>query len=159
METIDQQFLTFSIGDEQYALPVGHVREVLESKHITKLPRTDSAVKGIINVRGMGIPILDLGLLFGIDEEEGRKNSAIMIVEYEQEGSTHVIGLLCSDVHQVIFLDPEQFNETPKLGSKIASDCIYGIGRYDDKFILVLSLDEILRERELSDAIENMVKA
>jgi purine-binding chemotaxis protein CheW len=149
----DQQYLTFSIADERYALPVGEVREVLEPQRVTKIPRTAQFLKGIINVRGTGVPVIDLRLLLGLPEQDTTTDTAVIVVEYEQDGWKSAVGLVSDAVHEVIFLDPEDVDKATNISTGLATDCVRGIGRYEDNFVLLLDLSVMLEENGVPLAI------
>jgi purine-binding chemotaxis protein CheW len=149
----DQQYLTFSIADDRYALPVGEVREVLEPQRTTKIPRTAPYIKGIINVRGTGLPIIDLRLLLDLPERESTMDTAVIVVEYDQNGAMRTVGLVSDAVHEVIFLDPDELDQAPKMGTRLTMDCIRGIGRHEDDFVLLLDLGVLLGEEQIATAI------
>lgn len=101
-ELLEQQFLTLSLNEEKYAIPVGRVLEVLEYTKITRLPRMTAYLKGLIDLRGRGIPVLDLALRFGLNETEVAKDTAIVVVEMAGDECPLVVGLIADSVHEVI---------------------------------------------------------
>jgi purine-binding chemotaxis protein CheW len=142
-ERAENQYLTFSIDGEMYAIQVGKVQEVLEYIKPVRLPRTVEYFKGLINVRGTGIPVVDLRLRFGMPSAEITRDSAIIVLEIKQEGGTLILGALTDAVHEVVELNEEQLEQAPKFGSKIDVDFIKNIGNKNDKFIIILNVDYI----------------
>lgn len=149
-ELLEQQFLTLSLARERHAVPVISVLEVLEDRATTRLPKTAPYLKGIIDLRGKGIPVMDLRLRFGMSETESSKETAIVVVELADEDGASVVGLLADAVHEVIEIAPEKVEEAPGFGAGPAADFIKGIGRQDEGFVLILDLDRIFAEEGLT---------
>ena len=101
-ELLEQQFLTFSLRGEKYAIPVGRVFEVLEYGKITRLPCAETYLKGLINLRGQGVPVLDLALRFGLPETEATRDTAIIVVELDRKEGALIVGLIADAVHEVV---------------------------------------------------------
>ncbi|HAP44218.1 MAG: hypothetical protein A2087_14290 [Spirochaetes bacterium GWD1_61_31] len=149
MEQKDNQYLTFGIDGDSYAIPVSKVREVLEYLKPVKLPKTADWLKGLINVRGSGIPVVDLRIRFGLSESEVSRDTAIIVTEIAQGSANQlVIGALTDEVHEVIDLEPDQLEPAPRFGSKIDADFIKCIGKKDDRFIIILDVDRIFSRDE-----------
>lgn len=153
-ELLEHQFLTLSLKDEKFAIPVGRVLEVLEYAKITKLPRTAIYLKGLIDLRGKGIPVLDLALRFGLQEREVAKNSAIVVVEMAGEEGALVVGLIADAVHEVIEIAPDLVEAAPKFGAGPAEDFLSGVGRKDEEFILLLNIDRLFKDDEVRIPVE-----
>jgi len=143
------QFLTLTLDRERYAITVGRVLEVLESAKVTRLPCSLPYMKGLIDLRGKGIPVIDLRLRFGMPEAGSTKETAIVVVEHEREGGRLVVGLLADAVHEVIELAADQVGAAPDIGAGPAADYLTGIAKRDDGFILVLDVDRILEGNDL----------
>jgi purine-binding chemotaxis protein CheW len=155
----ENQYLTFGIDGEIYAIPVGKVQEVLEYIKPVKLPKTADYLKGLINVRGTGIPVVDLRIRFGMEAVEVSRDSAIVVMEINQGSSgVIIIGALTDEVHEVIDLDESQLEPAPKFGSKIDADFIECIGKKDDRFIMILDVDRIFNQDE-SEGLEKLTAA
>jgi purine-binding chemotaxis protein CheW len=147
----ESQYLSFSVGDTLYALPVAKVGEVLETTKITKLPGSDGTAKGIIDLRGQGVPIFDLRPIFGYPESE-LEHSTIIIVEVGgEEGRRLTMGVLADSVEEVIDIDGRGIEPPPKYGAALASDLICGLARRNDKFVIIIDIDAVLGRRVLSD--------
>ena len=143
-DLLEDQYLTLTLGEGRYAIPVSRVREVLEPTRITPLPGAAPYFKGIIDIRGCGVPVLDLRMRFGMPEVEVSEATAIVVVENEAEDSTKLVGLLTDAVHEVIRFDSDSLDAAPRFGSELSGDYIEGIGKQDGAFVLVLRLDNIL---------------
>jgi purine-binding chemotaxis protein CheW len=151
METSNaNQYLTFTLDNEQYAIGVAKVREVLEHTKITKLPRTAVFMKGIINLRGAGVPVIDLRLKFGLPETPITKNTSIIVMEVESQDGAVVVGALADAVHEVVDIDEKSIEPAPRFGTRLAAEFIKGVGKKDDLFIIILDIDRIFNAEEIS---------
>jgi purine-binding chemotaxis protein CheW len=121
-ELLEQQFLTLSLNEEKYAIPVGRVLEVLEYTKITRLPRMTAYLKGLIDLRGRGIPVLDLALRFGLNETEVAKDTAIVVVEMAGDECPLVVGLIADSVHEVVEIDTDHVEAAPSFGARPAAN-------------------------------------
>ena len=144
------QYLTFRLGDEIFALDISKVREVLDYTNITKVPRTPDFMRGVINLRGNVVPVVDMRLKFGMTRTEQTVNTCIIIVEISIEGETTVLGALTDAVQEVIELGPEQIEPAPKIGTRLRTEFIKGMGKRDDQFIIILDIDRVFSADELS---------
>ena len=144
------QYLTFTLDNEQYAIGVAKVREVLEHTKITKLPRTAEFMKGIINLRGAGVPVIDLRLKFGLPETPITKDTSIIVMEVDSLDGTVVVGALADAVHEVVEIDEKAVEPAPRFGTRLAAEYIKGVGKRDDLFIIILDIDRIFNADEIS---------
>jgi purine-binding chemotaxis protein CheW len=142
------QYLTFTLEGEQYAISVLKVREVLEYTRITKIPKTADYMKGVINLRGNGVPVIDLRRKFGMAEAENTKGTSIIVMEVESETGRIILGALADAVQEVVELEPSQIESAPRFGTRLAVDFILGMGKKDDKFIIILDIDKIFNAEE-----------
>lgn len=148
-DILEHQFLTLTLAGERYAVPVGRVREVLEPTRVTKLPCSAPYLKGIIDIRGRGVAVVDLRLRFGMSETVIGADTAIVVVETGFENSAGLVGLLTDAVHEVVELDAGNLEAAPGVGTGLSADFIDGIGRQEGAFVFVMNLDKILEESEL----------
>jgi purine-binding chemotaxis protein CheW len=153
------QFLTFTLDNEQYAIGVAKVREVLEHTKITKLPRTAVFMKGIINLRGAGVPVIDLRLKFGLPETPITKDTSIIVMEVESQDGAVVVGALADAVHEVVEIDEKSIEPAPRFGTRLAAEFIKGVGKKDDLFIILLDIDRIFNAEEISALAANKEEA
>ncbi|WP_246556313.1 chemotaxis protein CheW [Desulfonema magnum] len=144
------QYLTFKLGDEVFALDVAQVREVLDLTTITKVPRTPDFMRGVINVRGSVVPVVDLRLKFGLSETEGTLDTRIVVMELSLDGEITVIGAIADSVHEVLEIGPDQIEKPPKIGSRWRTEFIKGIGKQDEQFIIILDIERIFSTDELA---------
>ncbi|MDA8098093.1 MAG: chemotaxis protein CheW [Nitrospiraceae bacterium] len=147
---IATQYLTFKLSDEIYALDIGKVREVLDFTTVTKVPRTPDFMRGVINLRGSVVPVVDLKLKFGMPATEKTLNTCVIITEVTVEGDTTVLGCLADSVQEVLDLDGEHISPAPKIGTKLRTEFIRGMGKRDDRFIIILDIDKVFSAGELS---------
>ena len=144
------QYLTFRLGEEMFALDVSQVREILDVTTITKVPRSPAFMRGVINVRGSVVPVVDLSLKFGMKKIERTLDTRIVVMEISLEGEITVIGALADAVHNVMEMEASQIEAAPKIGAKWNTEFIRGIGKHDDEFIIILDVDRIFSVGELS---------
>jgi purine-binding chemotaxis protein CheW len=144
------QYLTFTLDEEQYALSVYKVREVLEYTKVTKIPKTASYMKGVINLRGQGVPVIDLRSKFGLPEIDNTKDTSIIVMEIEGNDGGVVLGALADSVQEVIDLEPSQIEPPPRFGTRLATEFILGMGKKDDRFIIILDIDKIFNSDEIT---------
>ncbi|MGD0819451.1 MAG: chemotaxis protein CheW [Desulfomonilia bacterium] len=152
VETINEtrQYLSFKLDEEEFALDISKVREVLDFTKITKVPQTPDFMKGVINLRGAVVPVVDLNRKFGIKDTEKTVNTRIIIGEVSIEGDETVLGVLADSVHEVMELEPESIEPAPKIGAKLNTDFIKGMGKRDDEFVMILDIDKVFSAGELS---------
>jgi len=153
------QYLTFKLGEEVFALDVAEVREILDFTTVTKVPRTPSFMRGVINLRGSVVPVMDLRLKFGMSATEQTVNSCIIVVEMTMDGDTVVIGALADAVQEVIDLEPEQIEPAPRIGTKLNMDFILGMGKHNGAFMMILDLDKIFESSDLEMQQESAAAA
>lgn len=144
------QYLTFTLDNEQYAISVSKVREVLEHTKITKLPRTAEFMKGIINLRGAGVPVIDLRLKFGLPETPITKDTSIIVMEVNSLDGDVVVGALADAVHEVVEIDEKAVEPAPRFGTRLAAEFIKGVGKKDELFIIILDIDRIFNADEIT---------
>lgn len=151
VETITEttQYLTFKLEDELFALDIGKVREVLDFTTITKVPQTPDYMRGVINLRGSVVPVVDLRLKFGMVMAEQTVNTCVIIVEVELEGERVVMGAMADAVQEVLDLEPDQIEPPPRIGTKLNTDFIKGMGKHNDQFIIILDIDKVFTASEL----------
>ncbi|WP_243361926.1 chemotaxis protein CheW [Fundidesulfovibrio terrae] len=153
MSDSTNQFLTFTLGEEVFALDIASVREVLEYTAITKVPRTHESIRGVINLRGRAVPVVDVRLKFGMAETQRTVDTCIIIVEVSLGGEDTVLGALADSVKEVMDIEPGDMEPAPRMGTSIKADFIRGIGKQGDEFIIVLDIDKVFSEEEIGDAV------
>ncbi len=144
------QYLTFRLGEETFALDIARVREVLEYTTVTGLPRMPEFMRGVINLRGSVVPVVDLRVAFGMPRAEETVNTCVIIVEMAAEGGTIVIGAVAVSVLVVVELDRGRIEPAPKIGSRLCNAAIRGMGKHNGRFIIILDGDTVFTEDEAS---------
>jgi purine-binding chemotaxis protein CheW len=144
------QYLTFKLDDEVYALDISKVREVLDYTTETRVPRMPDFMRGVINLRGSVVPVADLKLKFGMKKTEKGVNTCVIIVEVSIDGETTVLGALADSVQEVMDLDADHIEPAPKIGTRLDTDFIKGMGKHNNNFIIILDIDKVFSVGELS---------
>lgn len=150
----DHRYLTFALGGDVYALDIGDITEIIEFRKLTVVPMMPPFIRGVINLRGRVLPVIDLASRFGQNATEVRKRTSIIVIEThlaDANGTVQGIGILVDAVNKVIHLGPDDMEPAPDFGAGIRSDFINGMAKYDDQFIIVLDIDEVLDRHDLRD--------
>jgi purine-binding chemotaxis protein CheW len=143
------QYLTFSLDKEQFAVDIGKVREVLEFSSVTKVPRTPDFMRGVINLRGSVVPVIDLRLKLGLSRTEATIDTCVIIIEVQSPSERLVLGALADSVQEVIELDPKSIDPPPRMGTRVNIDFLRGIGKRDEQFLMLLDINRVLTDDEL----------
>ena len=139
------QYLSFQLAGEEFAFGILRVKEILEYDTLTRVPNAPPAVRGVINLRGAVVPVLDLAHLFAVPATAVTKRSCVIIVEVRVDEQQLVMGILADAVNQVIELAPEAIEPPPAFGSRVRVDYLVGMGKMDSrKFVLILDIDRLL---------------
>jgi len=144
------QYLTFKLDGEVFGLAIGKVREVLDFTSVTRVPQTPAYMRGVINLRGSVVPVIDLHQKFGLAQTEKTVNTCIIIVEIALDGETTILGALADSVQEVLDIEPEQIEPAPKIGTKLKTEFIQGMGKHSEGFIILLDIDKVFSSDELS---------
>ena len=148
----NHQYLTFKLDEEVFALGIDKVREVLDYTSVTKVPQTPDFMRGVINLRGSVVPVVDMRLKFGLEHTQKTVNTCIIIVEVSLEGAEKaVVGALVDSVQEVLDLEPGQIEPPPRLGTHLRTEFIQGMGKREDQFIMLLDIDKIFSCAEIAD--------
>ncbi len=143
------QYLTFQLVDEIYGLDIGKVREVLDFTAVTRVPRTPEFMRGVINLRGRVVPVVDLKAKFGMGMTDRTVNTCVIITEVTVDGDTTVLGCLADAVQEVLDVLPVDISPPPRIGSRLRTEFIKGMGRRDERFIMLLDIDKVFSVDEL----------
>ena len=143
-------YLTFTLDTEVFAVDISQVREVLDFTTVTRVPRTPEFMLGVINRRGGVVPVIDLRLKFGMPKSEKTIVGCIIIVEVKIEDEATMIGALADSVQEVIELTSEAIEPAPKIGTKLNTEFILGMGKRNDEFIIILDIDKVFSVDELT---------
>jgi purine-binding chemotaxis protein CheW len=153
-----QQYLTFMIGAEEYAVSLLKVKEIIEYDTITEVPKTPEWVRGVINLRGSVVPVIDLAVKFRQSPSVAGKLTCIVITEVECEGEATVMGVMVDSVRQVIDLKPQEIEEPPTFGTRIKVDYLLGMARAGKKFCLILDTEKVLSTDELLELPDSVAE-
>jgi len=146
------QYLSFSLGEEQYGVSVLRVKEVDYVRKITRVPRMPVFMKGVINLRGSVLPVIDLRLKLGMETKEATSDSRTIIIEVENaDGNTLSTGVLVDSVQEVIEIPQESIDNAPKMGVSINIEFIEGIARLKDNFIIILNTNKVFSVEEIDE--------
>ena len=138
------QYLTFMLGGELYALGILAIKEIIEYSGVSTVPMMPAAIRGVINLRGAAVPVLDLAARFGRPASEIGKRSCVIIVEVNAHGGQQVIGVMVDAVNAVLQIDAADIEPAPGFGARIRSDFIAGMGKVNGKFVILLDVDSVL---------------
>jgi len=158
--SVSNRYLTLTLGKDMFALDISAVREILDMTDITRIPQTPPAVRGVVNVRGAAVPVIDLRLRFGMEEAERTVNTRIVIVEIPNGEGVTVLGAIADSVKEVLEMEPEAIAPPPVMGACVNTDFLRGIGKADGRFVLVLDIarvlgsDEVLALGEVSASVD-----
>lgn len=150
--TIQNQYLTFTLGNEQYGINISDTREVLETTVLTKVPRMPNFMCGVINLRGAVVPVIDLKRKFHMEECNDERRRNIIVTEIEDLTGNEeklTIGIYTDSVHKVLTINPDSIEAAPKIGIPIDTEFIYGMGKVDDTFTILLNINKILNSTDL----------
>jgi purine-binding chemotaxis protein CheW len=139
-----EQIITFNVGKEVYGVEIQMVKEVIRQREITRLPKAPAFVKGVINLRGDVIPVIDLREKFGLEEEEFTDKTRVIVVEVDRKS----IGMIVDSVSHVVRLSQDQIEPPPPLVGGVSAEFIRGVGKLGDRLVVLLNIDRILSMQE-----------
>jgi purine-binding chemotaxis protein CheW len=151
-------YLTFCLGEELFALEIWKVREVLEMSPVTKIPQSPQYMKGVINLRGSVVTVVDLRVKFGMEKAPVTVDTSIVILELKYNQETIIIGVIVDSVKEVLELRLDEIDSAPRIGIHVSNDYIQGIGKKDSIFIILLDMDKIFSTTELT-AVKNITES
>jgi purine-binding chemotaxis protein CheW len=144
------QYITFKLGDELFAINVDQVREVLELSHITSVPTAPAYMRGVVNVRGKAIPVVDLRLRFGLPRGADTVGTRIIVMELQLDGEPLVLGGIADSVHEVIEIEPASIEPPPRIAMRWRTEFIQGMVRRGDEFVIILDVNAVFSSEELA---------
>ncbi len=160
VKTIDQavkamtvktgKYLTFTLEKEEYGIGILKVKEIIGMMPVTSVPRTPEFVKGVINLRGKVIPVIDLRLKFSMDPIPYSDRTCIIVVEIDAQDSTVLIGIVVDAVSEVLNINEEEIEETPKFGTSLNTDYILGMAKMEGGVKILLDIDRVLSQEEVT---------
>ena len=150
-ETITKinSYLSFNLGDEEFAVNVSKVLNILEMLKITEVPKSPEYMKGVINLRGTVLPVVDIRVKFGMTPTEYTNNTCIVVMEIEMDNDSIQVGALVDSVQAVLEIEDSQIQPPPSIGSKYKSEFICGMVKVDEKFIMLLDMEKVFSAEEV----------
>ncbi len=145
-----QQYLTFMLGGEVFAIGILGIKEIIEYGHITTMPTMPDFIRGVINLRGAVVPVVDLSARFGRPSTTVTKRTCIVIVETQADGERQDMGVVVDAVNEVLEIPRDQIEPPPAFGAKIRTDFIAGMGKVNNKFVIILGVDNVLSMQDLA---------
>ena len=147
------KYLTFKLGAEEYGLEILKVQEIIKMMDITRVPRTPAFVRGVINLRGKVIPVVDLRLKFCMESRENTDKTCVIVVQVAQSGAASgavTMGTLVDEVSEVLDINGDQIEPSPEFGTAVDTAFILGMGKVAKKVIMLLDIDKVLSSGELA---------
>ena len=148
-------YLTFRLGEEVFSIDVCQVREVLDLTTITRVPQAPDFMRGVINVRGNVVPVVDMRVKFGLTEVASTVNTRIVVMDLVLDDERVILGAVADSVHEVVELEPDQIEPPPKIGNRWRTEFIRGIGKRNDQFIMILDVDRVFSSDEIAVVAES----
>jgi len=149
------QYLTFTLGGEMYAVGILNVKEIIEYGNLTEIPMMPAFIRGVINLRGAVVPVIDLAARFGGKASDVQRRTCIVIVEVQQEEGKHDLGVMVDAVSEVLEIPGTEIEPAPAFGARIRADFIAGMGKVDGKFVIILDIQQVLSVDEMA-VVANM---
>lgn len=153
VSTLDDKagkYLTFNLALEEYGLEILKVQEIIGLMDITRVPRTPDFVRGVINLRGKVIPVIDLRLKFGISSQDDTERTCVIVVQVARADTHVTMGIIVDEVSEVLDITGSQIEPPPEFGEMVSTDFILGMGKVSQKVVMLLDIDKVLSRGELS---------
>ncbi len=150
VEEEQSQYLTFLLGGEMFAIPILNIKEIIEYGSLTMVPMMPEFIRGVINLRGSVVPVVDLLVRFGRKTAEVTKRTCIVIIEVESEGEKQDVGVVVDSVSEVLEIHRADVEQAPSFGARIRSDFIQGMGKISGKFVIILNVNRVLSIDEMA---------
>jgi len=148
------QYLTFFIRGEEYAAGILRVKEIIEFERVTRVPAMPEHVRGVINLRGSVLPVIDLAAKFGHGPSEPARTTCIVVTETELHGEMLTVGVMADAVSEVVDIADEAIETPPSFGTHVRPDFLPGMGKLDNRLVLVLDVDRVLSPVEIQQTID-----
>jgi purine-binding chemotaxis protein CheW len=145
-----QQYLTFLLGDEMFAIGILAIREIIEYGYVTEVPMTPPFIRGVINLRGAVVPVVDLAARFGRPPHEATRRTCIVIVEIDTDNGCQQMGIVVDAVSEVLEIPREKVEPPPEFGTRIRSDFVEGMGNLNGRFVVILNVSQVLSVDEVA---------
>ncbi|MDD3567715.1 MAG: chemotaxis protein CheW [Bacteroidales bacterium] len=147
-------YLSFKLGDEEFAAHASKVLNILELSKITAVPQAPEYMKGVINLRGTVLPVIDTRMKFGMSPTEYTNNTCIIVMDIVVDNESVKLGALVDAVQAVLEIEPSQIMPAPSIGSRYRSEFIDGVTSIDEKFVMILDMDAIFSSDDLTSLVE-----
>jgi purine-binding chemotaxis protein CheW len=151
------QYLSFKLDDELFAMDVACVREVIDRTELTRIPRMPEFMRGVINLRGNVVPVVDLRMKFGIGQIEMTIDTCIVVLEVNVDEEATIVGALVDAVEEVFELEPSRIEPPPKMGTRLNTEFIEGMGRLGEDFVILLNADRVFSALEM-EAVQSATR-
>ena len=145
-----QQYVIFSLGEELFGVEISRAREILSMTPVTKVPQTPDYLLGVINLRGQVVPVVDMRLKLGLPAGEETEDTCIIVVDVQVDGESITVGALSDAVREVMDIRSDQIEPPPRLGTRLNTEFINGMGKVDEQFMILLNIDRIFNSDELA---------
>ena len=149
------QYLTFSLGDEMFAVGILNVKEIIEYGHLTEIPMMPAFIRGVINLRGSVVPVIDLSARFGARTTAVSRRTCIVIVEVSDADMRHDIGIMVDAVSEVLDIPGTEIEPPPSFGARIRADFISGMGKVNGRFVIILNINKVLSVEEIAQLTDS----
>jgi purine-binding chemotaxis protein CheW len=150
VDNAPQQYLTFTLGGEMFAVAILNVKEIIEYGTVTEIPMMPGFIRGVINLRGAVVPVIDLSCRFGGKATEVARRTCIIIIEMTEGDVKQDIGVMVDAVSEVLEIAAGEIEPAPTFGAKIRTDFISGMGKVNGKFVIILEVDRVLSAEEIA---------
>lgn len=144
------QYLTFMLGGELFAIGILVIKEIIEYGQLTTVPMMPESIRGVINLRGAVVPVIDLSARFGREPAQTTRRTCIVIIEVQSEDGHQVVGLIVDAVNEVLEIAAADIEPAPSFGAGIRTDFIRGMGKIDNRFVVILDVDRVLSTADLA---------
>ncbi len=154
-ESVQGQYLTFTLDKEIFALDISRTREVLEVTAISEIPRTPDFMRGVTNLRGHAVAVVDMRLKLGMSQTEETVDTCIIIMEIWCDNEMLVLGALVDSVREVVEISADNIEPAPKMGTAVKADYIQGMGYQNEQFIILVDMDAVFSDKDLKTALDS----
>ena len=156
MADTDQKLLTFSLSSEAYGVSILKIREIIGMMDITPVPKTPDFIKGVINLRGKIIPVMDLRLKFGMEAQDYNDRTCIIVAEIEIKGVQKLLGVVVDMVSEVVTISDDQIEPPPEYGTSVEHNSILGIGKIKERVVIILDINEVFQGEEVAKMLDSV---
>lgn len=143
------EYLTFKLDGDEFAVDVQKSREIVDLKSVTKVPQSPDFMLGVINLRGSVVPVIDMRLKFGMEKAEATQSTSIVVMDVLVGEETVIVGAVVDSVEEVMELDSSQIEPAPRIGTRLNTEFIKGMGKQNDQFLIILDIDRVFSTDEL----------